>query len=88
MFVLQYTLQRMSTPDFGLVEKVLLPWYNEFTRQYVNQAWGGWRGNASLFAQYQRIAWANGEDLFAGYPKTRKLDDVQPESIFALGKQQ
>lgn len=53
----QFLLQRYSSPDFGLREDVLLPWYTELARQYTSSStpFGGWSGNRTLFAYYESL---------------------------------
>ncbi|MDR3414459.1 MAG: hypothetical protein P4L87_26435, partial [Formivibrio sp.] len=72
----QFTLQRQSSPDFGLREDILLPWYHAFADQYVRKPWGGWQGNATLLPLYESMAWKNGEDRFGRFPTSRGRDPV------------
>jgi hypothetical protein len=66
----QFTLQRQSKPDWGLREDVLLPWYEEFTRQYVSRPYGDvWIGNITLFEWYEELAYHAGENRFQAYPR-------------------
>jgi hypothetical protein len=59
----QYTKQRVSRPDYGLREDVLLPWYRELARQYTAQPYGAhWAGNRTLIELYESLAWTAGED--------------------------
>jgi hypothetical protein len=57
----QYTRQRISQPDFGLREDILLPWYHTLMQQYVARPFGSWSGNATLFVEYEASAKAHGE---------------------------
>ena len=65
-YSLQYTKQRVSRPDYGLREDVLLPWYTELARQYTAQPYGApWHGNRTLIRLYETLAWTAGEDRWA-----------------------
>ncbi len=70
--VLQFTPQRQSTPDFGLRESILLPWYEELAKQYLARPFGiPWAGNASLLALYEQLAYDAGENRFGMLPVVR-----------------
>lgn len=58
----QYTKQRVSKPDYGLREDVLLPWYSALADQYVRSPLDSWKGNATLIALYDQLARAAGEE--------------------------
>ena len=62
---LQYTRQRIATPDHGLRESILLPWYTALADQYTTTAFGSWKGNASLLHLYETTAFAAGENRFS-----------------------
>jgi hypothetical protein len=58
MRVPQYTRQRLSQPDFGLRESILLPWYMALADQYLRTRFNSWAGNTSLLHHYERLAFA------------------------------
>lgn len=60
-----YTKQRTASPKFGLHENILLPWYEQFTRQYRAAPYGEWAGNASLLRHYEQIALDAGDIRFS-----------------------
>ena len=61
----QYTVQRSGSPDTGLREEILLPWYTELANQYLATPYGSeWKGNFSLLHMYEKLAYDNLEDRF------------------------
>ena len=65
---MQYTRQRQSSPDYGLKEEILLPWYQILQSQYTAKPWNGWgEGNATLNAQYEQMAIDYGQKRFYPY---------------------
>ena len=67
----QFTKQRISRPDYGLREDVLLPWYATFAAQYIATPYNSWTGNRSLIEQYESLAWYGGEDRYGKNPHIR-----------------
>ncbi len=74
----QFTPQRISKPDYGLREDVLLPWYAELGRQYTATPYNTWQGNDTLLYLYEASAFAAGEARYSGDPKPARLARHRP----------
>ncbi len=62
--VSQYTRQRTSKPDYGLIEDVLLPWYYTLMQQYANRPFGGWSGNETMNSLYEQMMLEYGQERY------------------------